>query len=82
MFVLFNDEAGVPAVKNGVFVAGAGGDQASGGDGQDAQPDGDEHAVLVALAEAVVDVAEDVSGAGVVAGLGHIFDQGLGDDHE
>ena len=63
-------------------MAGAGGDEFSGGDRQDPQPGRHKHAVLIALAEAVVDVEQDLGRAGIYAGHGHVLDQGLGNDHE
>ena len=80
MLVLEELERAVGMAEGGVLVARVGGRQDAGRHFEDAEPGGDEHVLVVAFTQLLVDVGEDFGRR--AAQLGAVLDHDLGRHHE
>ena len=78
--ILKNREGAVRTPENGIFVSGVGGNEFSGGDGENAEPDGDEHFHGVVLTEPLIDEFQNFRGG--PAGERAVLDECFRNDHE
>ena len=80
MFIPDELKGAIRLFHGGELMAGTGGGQDTGGDLQDAQPDGDEHLFRIAGADLLVDGSEDLRGRKLMHS--HMMDQGGRQHHE